>query len=229
MEIHFILVRPVVPENVGFVCRSIKNMGFSKLRVVGSDKHLRNGARHTAYESREILEGIESFDSLDQAVKDMDLVIGTTGKKRKLRYQYLEASKLNGFLEERQASLEKVAIVFGSESDGMTTDEEKCCDMLSSIPMAIEYPSINLSHSVMIYAYELSKLKLDMNPSEVSTDENKFKAFKEQTNSFLEILEIGKRQPGLYQQIKDKMLAMKPEDITLFMSTARYLRNHLKK
>ena len=229
MEIHFILVRPVVPENVGFVCRSIKNMGFSKLRVVGSDKHLRNGARHTAYESREILEGIERFDSLDQAVKDMDLVIGTTGKKRKLRYQYLEASKLNGFLEERQASLEKVAIVFGSESDGMTTEEEKCCDMLSSIPMAIEYPSINLSHSVMIYAYELSKLKLDMNTSKELPNESKYKAFKDQINSFLEIVEIGQRQPGFYQQMRDKLLSMKPEDITLFMSAARYLRNHIKK
>jgi len=33
-EIYFILVEPVVPENIGAAARAIKKMGFSKLRLV---------------------------------------------------------------------------------------------------------------------------------------------------------------------------------------------------
>ncbi len=231
MEIHFILVRPVVPENIGFVCRAIKNMGFNSLMVVGSDKHTKKGAQNTAYDSHDILENIRTFTQLEEATRGMDLVIGTTAKKRKLRHEYIPSENLKNFLNEREKELKHVAIVFGSESDGLSGDEEKCCDILSTVAMAQDYPSINLSHSVMIYAYELSELAgAPLNQESAGPqDTSKFSAFKSQVNDFLEILEIEQRQPGLFHEIRDRLFQMKPRDVSLFMSASRYLRNYLKK
>ncbi len=230
MQITFILVRPVVPENIGFVCRCIYNMGFDSLRIVESDKQLHKGAFNTAYETHHILEKILSFDKLEDAVSDLDLVIGTTGKEFSLRNEYLEIRKIKPFLKERKESLTSVGIVFGSESDGLKIEEQNLCDILSSIPMAQDYPSINLSHSVMLYAYELSQIKEATNTEkyEEIKDPGLFKAYKEQVDDFLVKLGVQKRQPGLYQQVKDRLMHLKPDDVNLFMTLARYLRNVIK-
>lgn len=226
MEIYFILVNPVVPENVGFVCRSLKNMGQSHLRIVGSDAHTQQGARNTAYEAHDLLTTIETFDTLDAAVEDMDLVIGTTGKPRKLRYELVLSDQLPKFLEEKSSIISKVALVFGSESNGLSKEEENRCDVLSSIPMKTTYPSINLSHSVMIYAYELMKrnfqttklVEAENNKGEVS------RAVKEQSAALLSQLKMQEQQPGLFRRIMDKIALMNEPDSRLVLSLLRYLR-----
>ena len=203
-------------------------MGFDKLRIVDSDKYLKKGARNTAYESHEVLDNIQHYDNLESAIQDMDIVIGTTAKNRKLRYEYIDSQNISQFLEDRKDSFDNLAIVFGSESDGLNSTEEKCCDILSTIPMAEDYPSVNLSHSVMIYAYELSSLNRNGAEQNNKVSKDLYRAFKEQVEEFLSILEVDERQPGIYQQVKDKLLLLPENDIKLFMSLARYLRNHIK-
>ena len=80
-------------------------MGFDKLRIVDSDKYLKKGARNTAYESHEVLENIQHFDNLESAIQDMDMVIGTTAKNRKLRYKYVDSQNIRQFLEDRRGKL----------------------------------------------------------------------------------------------------------------------------
>ena len=226
MEVYFILVKPAVPENVGFVCRSLKNMGQSHLWIVASEAHTQQGARNTAYEAHDLLERIETFDTLDAAVMDMDLVIGTTGKPRKLRYEVISSDQLPTFLQEKSGITSKVAIVFGSESNGLSKEEENRCDVLSTIPMKTTYPSINLSHSVMIYAYEL--MKRDNKESQrvlVSDDKGAVsRAIKEQSGELLTELKMQEQQPGLFRRIMDKIALMNESDSRLVLSLLRYLR-----
>jgi tRNA/rRNA methyltransferase len=54
MQIHFILVEPAVPENVGAAARAIKTMGFSSLRLVNTKAHLEEEAKWLAHASDEI-------------------------------------------------------------------------------------------------------------------------------------------------------------------------------
>lgn len=226
MEIYFILIKPAVPENVGFVCRSLKNMGQSHLRIVASDAHLQKGARNTAYESHDLLEKVQSFDSLDAAVADMDLVIGTTGKPRKLRYERVVSDQLPKFLKEKSSLASKVALVFGSESNGLSKEEENRCDVLSTIPMKTTYPSINLSHSVMVYAYEL--MKQNHQQTDVASDSKDkgqvIRAVKEQSSELLTNLRMPVQQPGLFRRIMDKIALLNEADSRLVLSLLRYLR-----
>ena len=170
LEIIFVLVKPAVPENIGAAARAIKTMGFGRLRIVGSDQHRAKPASILAHGAREILEQAESFESLPQALEDIDLSVGTSAKSRLGRRYSYSANELSAQLEEKQQHVQRVAIVFGCEESGLSNEELDCCDMLSYVPIANSYPSLNLGQAVMIYAYSLTALtepvKMDDTPVE---------------------------------------------------------------
>lgn len=73
MEIIFILMAPARPENVGAAARALKTMGFSRLRIVASEAHLRQEAVWVAHGAQELLQQAESFPTLPEALADLDL------------------------------------------------------------------------------------------------------------------------------------------------------------
>jgi len=156
METVFVLVDPAVPENVGAVARALKTMGFSRLRLVGSDFRNEEKAAWIAHGSRDVLEGAGFYGRLDEAVADCDFVIGTTARRRGRRHEYHTPEETLDLLERKGSSVRRAALVFGREESGLSNDELRLCDCLSSIPMASAYPSLNLGQSVMVYAYVLA-------------------------------------------------------------------------
>ena len=167
-EVIFILVRPAVPENIGAAARALKTMGFQQLRIVGSDNHLAKPARILAHASNDILENAQTFSDLASALNDIDFSIGTSAKSRHERRYQLTPAEVRGAIESKQQILRKVAIVFGCEESGLSNEELARCDALSSIPLAVEYPSLNLSQAVMLYAYELANLQFEQSlPADV--------------------------------------------------------------
>jgi tRNA/rRNA methyltransferase/tRNA (cytidine32/uridine32-2'-O)-methyltransferase len=48
-----------------------------------------------------------------------------------------------------------IALVFGNERTGLEAAELDLCNIASHIPVSDAFPSLNLSHAVQIYAYEL--------------------------------------------------------------------------
>ncbi|ROS01869.1 tRNA/rRNA methyltransferase [Sinobacterium caligoides] len=162
MEIVFILSHPAVAENVGASARALKTMGFSQLRLVNSDVHTDKQARILAHGSTELLRQAKVFPLLADAVADCDLVIGTSAKPRHHRETLYPPSQLKQLITEQAAGIRRLAIVFGCEKSGLSNQELKCCDLLTAIPLAASYPSLNLSQAVMLYAYELSDNQLPL-------------------------------------------------------------------
>ncbi len=159
MRYTFILVEPAVAENVGSSARALKTMGFDSLVLVNSKAHLRNEARWLAHGSSDVLDGIRVFDTLQEAVTGMDLVIGTTAKKRRVHADYYLCNEIAGLVNSKSEMIENVALVFGREESGLTNRELKLCNVFSGIPMYGRYPSLNLAQAVMVYAWELSEIK----------------------------------------------------------------------
>ncbi|MFW5877486.1 MAG: tRNA/rRNA methyltransferase [bacterium] len=157
MQFTFVLVEPAVAENVGSSARALKTMGFEKLVVVNSHVHQQPEASWLAHGSADILQRIEVFDTLGAAITDMDLVIGTTAKKRRIYKDYYTCNEIPEILDSKANMLENVAVVFGREESGLTNEELKLCNIFTGIPMKTTYPSLNLAQSVMIYAWELSQ------------------------------------------------------------------------
>lgn len=156
--ITFVLVGPAVPENVGAAARAMKTMGIGQMRLVNPCDYLGTKSRMLAHASNELLEAAHLYESLEDAVADIDFVIGTTARKRTRRVDYHPIENLPEIIQSKLAGIASVAVVFGREETGLTNSELACCHLLSSISMKTAYPSLNLGQAVMLYAYTLSAL-----------------------------------------------------------------------
>ncbi len=162
MKLHFILVEPAVPENVGAAARALKTMGFNRLRLVNSRAHREPAAQWLAHGATEVLNQVVTFPDLSSALLDIDLVVGTSAKKRLAKREVYTPDRVLHILQGRSAELSSNAgLVFGPESRGLSGEEIDLCDIVSSIPLAQAQPSLNLGQAVMLYAYELSALTND--------------------------------------------------------------------
>lgn len=226
ISIEFVLVEPAVPENVGFVARALKTMGFNQLKLVNPCNHLSKQAKKTAYASHDVLSNAQLFDSLSGAISDIDLVIGTTAKKRAARHDYYDPGRLVELIQNKENSIDRVALLFGREDSGLSKEDLQLCDIISVIPMSGSYPSLNLAQSVMIYTYELSSLKLNQMP-ELPPSTRELLELKKQAREILKWLEIDRKQ-SLHQRMLDRVLRAGSQDIHLFLSLAKFINQKRK-
>ncbi len=218
MIVHFVLVEPAVPENIGAAARAIKTMGFSGLRLVNPCEFRQGKARWVAHASGEILDQAGVFKSLEEAVADMDFVVATSAKTRSVKGDHHPAEQLQKIITNKKQSISSVAIVFGREESGLTNDEMSLCHISTFVPMAASYPSLNLSQAVMLYAYLLSELNIQKNvvkPDPVG--QSKFTAMNEQLTTLLSETKIA-GNPNIYNRIFERLALLSDNDINLVMS-----------
>ncbi|MBU8893220.1 MAG: tRNA/rRNA methyltransferase [Bacteroidales bacterium] len=227
MQIHFILVEPAVPENVGAAARAIKTMGFYSLRLVNTKAHLDEKASWLAHASNEILENAKVYNSLKEATRDIDWVIGTSAKKRRINEDYYALNKINELIKNKAGSINNLAIVFGREESGLTNDELKLCDIITSVPMKITYPSLNLAQSVMIYAYTLSMLDYDEKKPDINADQAELNILKSNTKNILDDIGI-KKDSAIYNRIMERLMILGETDIHLLLSIEHKINEKLK-
>jgi len=156
-DVVIVLSRPAEAGNVGAACRAMKNMGLSRLRIVAPETE--SGrlddevAIARAVHAADVYRNAEHFPDLRSAVADCSLVVGTTRRRGKKRKDFsLAPEELAAALRGRAGT---AAIVFGNERTGLEEDELSLCSLASHVPVDEAFPSLNLSHAVQIYAYEL--------------------------------------------------------------------------
>ena len=159
-DIVIILSRVADSGNTGAVCRAMKNMSLSRLRIVSPQTQLdEKTIVSRAIHAVDVWENAEFYDSLAKAAKDCSLLIGTTRRRgRKRKSITIDPHNLAEKLVNQYANKGfkgSVAIVFGNERTGLNDEELNLCNIASHIPVSDDFPSLNLSHAVQIYAYEL--------------------------------------------------------------------------
>lgn len=154
-NISFVLVEPREQGNIGASARAMKNMGFKNLLLVRPPELPRREAEWFAHNSLDVLEKAEIHDSLADALRDKSLVVGVARRVGKKRGLIMPVDKgVERLLEFLPGN--KIAILFGRENKGLYNEEIDECDFVITIPSNKEHPSLNLSHAVMVVAYELS-------------------------------------------------------------------------
>ena len=153
-KVCIVLVEPEHDGNIGAVARSMLNFGFSDLRVVGREGDWSDEARKRAKNAQVVLDGCILAESLDEAVSDCSIVIGTSGKREDGEKTSMRHFILPDELPQRLSGVEgRVAIVFGPEGKGLLNDQLVERDLLVTIPTWEGYPILNLSHAVSIICY----------------------------------------------------------------------------
>ncbi len=158
-KISVVLVEPQGPLNVGSICRAMMNFGFSDLRLVNPQTdHLQDEARRMAVKASAILESAALFSSLEEALSDCHLSLGTTRRFGKYREDFLHPEEAANYLLP-WSETGRVALVFGREDKGLTTSELDLCQRLITIPTSDLLPSMNLAQSVVLCLYEIVRLR----------------------------------------------------------------------
>lgn len=130
------------------------NMGLSRLVVAGPRGYDWMEARKMAMWAVDILEQRQEVPTLADAVADCGLVLGATARMGLYRQHAKTPREWAPEIVAAAAST-NVALVFGAEDNGLSNDELELCSRLIRIPSSEHYPSLNLSHAVMVCAYEL--------------------------------------------------------------------------
>ncbi len=154
-NVHFILVRPQLGENIGAVARAIKNFKINKLRIIKPRCDWPNQkALATSVGAKDVLNSAKIFNSIEKSVGDLDVVFASSSRIRKVNKKVISVMDLKKKINKKH----KIGIIFGPESSGLSNDEINYADYLVKIPTNNKFSSLNLSHSVVIFCFELFKL-----------------------------------------------------------------------
>lgn len=190
MRLSIVLVSPARSENVGAAARAMKTMGFTEMRIVDSMAHREPAAAWVAHGSGDILENIKTYQTLADALHDVDFTVATTARSRARFHYYATPQELLPMLQEKSQWMGHAALVFGREDSGLTNEELALADVLTGVPMVADYPSLNLGQAVMVYCYQLSALTQISTTSVTAGDENQLQALRLRTLSLLEKLQV---------------------------------------
>ena len=152
-----ILVEPSKPQNLGNIARAMMNFGFVNLILINpiidlSDPEIKVVARRADM----IINQAKLYTDLQDVRDSFDFIIGTTarvGGDYNLKRITIPPERLS----KEEFSYNRLAIVFGRESSGLSNEEIRICDLLVTIPTHISYPVMNISHAVSIILYHLSR------------------------------------------------------------------------
>ena len=153
-SVKVVLVGTTHPGNIGATARAMKNMGILDLALVEPKEFPSDVATFRSKAAKDILEKASVHISLEEAISECELVVGTSARGRTVPWPVLNPREAAE--EMHKSSLNgKVAIVFGREDRGLTNEELGLCNFHVHIPSDPEYSSLNLSQAVQILAYEI--------------------------------------------------------------------------
>ncbi len=153
-QVRVVLCRPRYGGNIGATARAIKNMGLGELALVAPEKYHVAESRMFAASAKDVLEAARSFDTLEEAVKNQEIVLGASRRIKSGRIRIMTPREASSYVLGNLGG-GRACLVFGPEDSGLTSEELALCHAVVSIPVDEEYASLNLAQSVMVMAYEL--------------------------------------------------------------------------
>lgn len=153
-SVRIVLVNTSDCRNIGSAARAMKTMGLSQLVLVDPIEMPNGQAQALAAGATDVLANAKVVSTLEEAISDCGLVVGTSARSRTLPWPMLDPRECGEKLIS-EVSEYPVALVFGRESSGLTNDELQLCHFHVQIPANPEYSSLNLAMAVQTLSYEV--------------------------------------------------------------------------
>lgn len=153
-NIKIVLVNTSHTGNIGSAARAMKTMGLSNLCLVDPVQAPDGKASALAAGAGDVLGNATIVDTLEEAVADCGLVVGTSARSRTHSWPML-APRECGEKMIKEVAKYPVALVFGRENNGLTNEELQQCHYHVCIPANPEYSSLNLAMAVQTLSYEV--------------------------------------------------------------------------
>ena len=168
--LRIVLVETSHPGNIGAAARAMKNMGVTELWLVNPEDFPRKDAFFRAASAEDLVTEARVVSSLDEAIGDCQLVIGTSARGRRIPWPMLDPEACGKQVVAEIAAGARVALLFGRESRGLTNEELQRCQFHVTIPTGDDYSSLNLAMAVQVITYEVLKARLAGPPAKTGWD-----------------------------------------------------------
>lgn len=157
-----VLVEPQLGENIGMVARAMANFGLSNLRIVNPrDGWPNEKAISAASRADHVIAGALVYDTLGEAVADLNFVYATTARPRDGFKPVRGPVEAGRVLRDREQRGEGTGILFGRERTGLTNEEVAIADEIVTFPVNPAYASLNIAQAVLLMSYEWMKSGLE--------------------------------------------------------------------
>jgi tRNA (cytidine32/uridine32-2'-O)-methyltransferase len=168
-QIRIVLVNTSHTGNMGSAARAMKTMGLTQLVLVDPQTLPDDSAMALAAGASDVLANARIVSTLDEAIADCGLVIGTSARSRTLSWPMLDPREA-GEKAVVEGVKHPVALVFGRERTGLTNDELQKCHYHVAIAANPEYSSLNLAMAVQTICYEVRMHWLQDQAPEVESE-----------------------------------------------------------
>ena len=149
-----VLVAPQDIVNIASAVRIAKNFGIARMRLVKPEIFDAYRIEGIAHNTADLVERIEFFDTLAEALADVTFAAVLTGRERAAKRRVLRPRAAAEEVVQRMGD-GPVAIVAGREDSGLTNEELDLCQLLVTISTSPAHPSLNLAQAVAIMAHEV--------------------------------------------------------------------------
>ncbi|WP_454619947.1 TrmJ/YjtD family RNA methyltransferase [Bradyrhizobium cenepequi] len=154
-----ILVEPQLGENIGMAARAMGNFALSRLRLVNPRDGWPNiAAQRASAGADHILDGVELFDTVAQAVADLDLLFASTARAHDQAKPVVGPDAAAVEIVAHVAGGGGAGILFGRERWGLTNEEVALANRIVTFPVNPGFASLNLAQAVLLIGYEWFKL-----------------------------------------------------------------------
>src|SRR5437868_10628463 len=154
-----VLVEPQLGENIGMAARAMGNFGLSRLRLVKPRDGWPNlSAQRAAAGADHILDQVELFDTVEDAVAGCTLVLATTARAHDQAKPVIGPREAAREIVREIAAQGEVALLFGRERAGLLNEEVALSDRIVTFPVNPAFASLNLAQAVLLMGYEWFKL-----------------------------------------------------------------------
>src|SRR5690554_5451869 len=154
-QIQIVMVNTTHSGNIGAAARAMKNMGLSQLVLVDPIAKVDEEALALSSGAYDILDNMKIVATVEEAIADCQLVVGTSARSRHLPWPLLTARQCGVKVREALPAGNKVAILFGRESRGLTNEELHLCNAHVHILCNSEFSSLNVAQAIQVLCYEM--------------------------------------------------------------------------
>ena len=155
-RVRVVMSHTTHPGNIGACARAMKVMGLSRLYLVNPRHFPHDEAVAMSSGATDVLDAAVLCDSLDAALAGTVAQAALTARRREMALPVRDvraaATELATLLA---GGSHEIALVFGTESSGLTNEEVAMCSLPVTISTSDTYRSLNVAAAAQIMCHEL--------------------------------------------------------------------------